>query len=324
MVTDFELQIDNFMLYCDSKALTRKTKASYEQSLRLFAKYLEDVHGISDVKDVKTAHIRAYIKFLQERGKYTVMTNEKSKEINHPQNRTDYRKPISDTTIANYLRNIKVFFNFLKADNEISVNPAEKVQNIKPKRKQKKLLSRDEIKRVLDSLDTTTFHGYRQWVMIRLMLDTGIRAGECVNLRPEDVNFKARTILIRNPKNHRERYVFLSNKMADDLKRWLRFRDRFSDSEYLFPTVRGTKLDVSNFERSLKKLGKSVGVDIQAHQLRNNFAKYYLLNGGDFVTLSRILGHSSVDVTMKAYLDFTTSEVARKYQRHSPLNNLNL
>lgn len=324
MVTDFELQIDNFMLYCDSKALTRKTKASYEQSLRLFAKYLEDVHGITDVKDVKTAHIRAYIKYLQERGKYTVMTNEKSKEINHPQNRTDYRKPISDTTIANYLRNIKVFFNFLKADNEISINPAEKVQNIKPQRKQKKLLSRDEIKRVLDSLDTTTFHGYRQWVMIRLMLDTGIRAGECVNLRPEDVDFKTRTVLIRNPKNHRERYVFLSNKMAEDLKRWLRFRDRFSDSEYLFPTIRGTKLDVSNFERSLKKLGKSVGVDIQAHQLRNNFAKYYLLNGGDFVTLSRILGHSSVDVTMKAYLDFTTSEVARKYQRHSPLNNLNL
>jgi len=49
-----------------------------------------------------------------------------------------------------------------------------------------------------------------------------------------------------------------------------------------------------------------------------------LLNGGDFHTLSRLLGHASVEVTQQAYLDFADDEVSRKYQRHAPLNNLNI
>lgn len=324
MFSEIELQVDNFMVYCDSKALSRKTKASYEQTLKLFARYLNDMHKITEINDVKTPHVRSYIKYLRERGKYTVVSVDQSKTKNFPENRPDFKKQISDTTIANYLRNIKVFFNFLHTEREIKVNPAETVKNIKPQRKQKALLSEDDLKRVLASLDTTTFYGFRSWMMIRLILDTGIRSGECVALLPDNVDFKTRAILIENPKNHRQRYVYFSLKLSHELKRWFTYRDRFSDSVYLFPTIRGTMLDVSNFERMLKKIGKSVGVDIQAHQLRNNFAKYYLLNGGDFVTLSRILGHSSVEVTQKAYLDFTNDEVARKYQRHSPLNNLDI
>nr|WP_222864138.1 tyrosine-type recombinase/integrase [Rossellomorea marisflavi] len=324
MFSDFLLQVENFMVYCDSKALARKTKASYEQTLNLFARYMDEQHNVTEVSEVKTAHIRSYIKYLRERGKYTVVARDSSKMKNFPDNRPDLNKPISDSTIANYVRNIKVFFNFLHSEHEIKENPAEKVKNIKPMRKQKALMTREEIKRILDACETSTFHGFRSWIMIRLMLDTGMRSGECVSLRPENVDFKARAILIENPKNNRQRYVFFSYKLTHDLKRWFSYRDRFSDSPYLFPTIRGTMLDISNFERMLKKIGKQVGVDIHAHQLRNNFAKYYLLNGGDFVTLSRILGHSSVEVTQQAYLDFTDGEVAKKYQQHSPLNNLGL
>lgn len=321
MFTEIDIQIDSFMMYCDSKNLSRKTKASYEQTLKLFAAYLRNQFNITEPDEVKTAHIRNYISYLRERGKYTVVGDESRKAFNNPHNRSDNGKPISDTTIANYLRNIKVFFNFLVEEREIKESPAAKVKNIKPMRKQKKLLSIDEIKRVLSAFDVTTFHGYRNWLMVRLMLDTGMRVGECVALLPEHVDFKERSILITNPKNHRQRYVYISNKLSLDLKRWFQYRDRFSDSEYLFPTTRGNMQDVSVFEKALKKVGEMVGVDITPHQLRNNFAKYYLLNGGDFVTLSRILGHSSVDVTQKAYLDFTDNEVAKKYQVHSPFNN---
>lgn len=46
------------------------------------------------------------------------------------------------------------------------------------------------------------------------------------------------------------------------------------------------------------------------------------LNGGEWPSLSRIFGHSSVEVTQKGYLDFTDSEIGKKYQKHSPLNHL--
>lgn len=262
--------------------------------------------------------MRSYIKYLRERGKYTVVVDQKSKSINNPDGRPDKGKQISDTTIANYLRNIKAFFNFLFTERDIKVNPVEKIENIKPMRKQKSILSGDDLQKVFQSFDITTFYGYRSWVQSRLILDTGIRAGESVDLRPEHIDFKHKSLLIVNPKNNQQRYVYFSFKMSTDLKRWLQYRDRYSDSPYLFPTQRGSKLDVRNFERTLREAGKKVGVDIHPHKLRNNFAKYYLLNGGDFATLSRLFGHSSVDVTMKAYLDFTDEEVSRKYQKHSP------
>lgn len=90
--------------------------------------------------------------------------------------------------------------------------------------------------------------------------------------------------------------------MSVDLKRWIWHRDRYSDSLYLFPTTRGTALAVTNFEGTVRRKGKSVGLDVNPHLLRNNFVKYYLINGnGDFVTLSRILGHATVETTMKAF-----------------------
>lgn len=317
-------QLDHFMLYCDSKNLSRKTLASYQQTLQLFLIFLERECSVVYVKQIKPLHIRQYVKYLRERGKYTVVANEKSKEINYPDRRNDAGKKISDTTIANYLRNIKVFLNFMYQEREIKTNPCENIENIKPQRKKKPLLSRDEIKKVLDAIDTTTFHGYRTWVQTRLILDTGIRASECCSLCPEHVNFDTKSILIENSKNKQQRYVYFSHKMATDLKRWMKYRDRFSDSPYLFPTIRGTQLDVRNFERAIREAGKKVGVDIHPHKLRNNFAKYYLLNGGDWASLSHILGHSSAEVTQKAYLDFTDEEIGRKYQKHSPLSHLDI
>lgn len=56
--------------------------------------------------------------------------------------------------------------------------------------------------------------------------------------------------------------------------------------------------------------------------LRNNFAKRFLMKGGDIYTLSRILGHSSVKVTEKAYLDLDQDDLRSNYQRYSPLANL--
>lgn len=322
-MTDMEFHIDNFMLYCSSKNLSRKTLASYEQTLKLFTLFLKQSFGIEDVKKVQSGHIRQYIKYLRERGKYTVVNKEESKNINHPDNRSDYKKDISTTTIANYVRNIKVFFNYLyHAEREIPKNPVDSIDNPKPERKVKKILTPDEIKRVLKQFDSSTFHGYRNYIITKLLLDTGMRIGECLSLFPEHFDFTHKSILITNPKNKQERYVYFSFKLANDMKQWMKYKDRYSESPFLFPTTRGTQLEVRNYERALREAGERVGVSIHPHQLRNNFAKYYILNNGDWFSLCRILGHSSVEVTQKAYLDFTNDEIARKYQKHSPIAHM--
>lgn len=322
-MSEFEHQLDNFMLYNESKNLSRKTLASYEQTLRLLQIYLENEHNINDANDVKSRHVRQYIKHLRERGKYTVVANDSSKEINYPDKRNDLGEPLSDSTIANYLRNIKVFFNFLYREHEIHDNPVKNIKNIKPTRKQKEKLEVSDLKRLFSAMDITVFHEYRLFIQSRLTYDTGIRANESCELITNDVDFKFNSLLIRNPKNNKERFVYFSQKMNKELKRWLKYRDRFSDSDYLFPTIRGTKQDIRNFNRSLKTVGKRIGLDdIHVHMLRNSFAKSYIMQGGDWSSLSRILGHSNAEVTQKHYLDFSEDEVRRQHNKFSPLDKL--
>lgn len=319
-MTDLVFHLDNFMIYCSSKNHSRITLASYEQTLKLFKTFLKTEFEIIEVSKVQSGHIRQYIKYLKERGKYTVVNDDKSREINHPENRKDFKKQISSTTIANYIRNIKVFFNYLTdVERVLSKNPLATIDNVKPERKVKKTLTPDELKRLFNQFDNSTFHGYRNLTITRLLLDTGMRVGECLCLLPEQFDFHHKSIHLINTKYNKERYVYFSYKSANELKQWLRYKDRYSDSPYMFPTTKGTILDVRNYERALREAGEKAGIEIHPHQLRNNFAKYYILNNGDWFSLCRILGHSSVEVTQKAYLDFTDDEIARKYQKHSPL-----
>ena len=111
--------------------------------------------------------------------------------------------------------------------------------------------------------------------------------------------------------------------MGKELKRWRQYKDRYKESQYVFCTTRGTNLKVSNYETNFTKYGERIGKkDIHPHMLRNNFAKRFLMSGGDIYTLSKILGHSSVTVTEEAYLDLQNEDLRMQYQRHSPLMNL--
>ena len=140
-----------------------------------------------------------------------------------------------------------------------------------------------------------------------------------------DINFNERSIFLPadNTKGKKDRYVFFSVPMATELRRWLQYRDRYKDSEFLFCTNRGTKLKVRSFEKNFTNYGDRIGKrELHPHVLRNNFAKRFLMNGGDIYTLSMISGHSSVTVTEECYLDLKKEDLKRQYQKYSPLMNL--
>lgn len=318
-LSELEFYLNDFLAYSQSKGLSMKTVASYEQSLKLFMAYLKNEHGVEKIKDVRTGHLRQYILYVQQRGKYTVVNREASRLINCPEQRTDYKKPVSNITINNYTRNIKVFFNWLRQEGELLKNPFENITPIKTVRRKKTGISKDEFKGLLDQFDFTTFYGYRNKVIVMLLQDTGMRIGECLDITINSIDFQHKMILLSKTKGNKERYVYYSPVMARELKHYMKFKDRYTDTDLLFPTRRGTQLTIHSFEKQLRDAGNRMGLHVFPHMLRNNFARHYLLNGGDFYTLSRILGHSSVVVTEQAYMDLTTEEIAKKYQNHSPL-----
>jgi len=277
-----DYDIDDFINYCEVKNLSKKTVSSYEQTLRLFAIFLKEECQVKEAEQVKEIHIREYMKNLQERGKYTVVSNENTRKLNFPENRQDYKKDISKTTINNYIRNIKVFFNYMYDNRYINTNPIRRVRQLKNERKVVGYIDDTNMNKLLKSFDLSKFHEYRDYVIAQLIFDTGMRIGETLLIKETDIDFVKRTILLpaENTKGKKDRYVFFSAEMLKQLKRWLQYKDRYKESEFVFCTTRGTSLKVGNYETNFRKYGIRIGQgDIHPHMLRNNFAKRFLMNG---------------------------------------------
>jgi integrase/recombinase XerD len=71
--------------------------------------------------------------------------------------------------------------------------------------------------------------------------------------------------------NHED--VHFSQIMARELKHYIRFKDRYTDIELLFPTTRSTQITIQSFEKQLRQAGERIGLSIHPHQIRNNFAR---------------------------------------------------
>ena len=323
---DFEWLTDEFMLYCRSTQLREKTMNSYEQALHLFGRWLAEELQIYTVDKITENVIRRYISDLQERGKYTFYVNDLSKNKNYPDRRRDYRKPVSVTTINNYIRNIRVFFNWMEREYIIRKNPMKRIRQLKHNRQAKVFLSDEDLKKLLSKFDKSYFTEHRDYVMIMLMLDSGMRLGECSTLLVTDLELARKRINLRaeETKGRKDRTVYFSPRTESVLRRWLQFKDRYVECDYLFPVKEhGGSIAVGNFESNFKKYIHRAGLNegYCPHCLRNNFAKRCLMNGMDIFTLSKILGHSSVEVTEQAYLDLTDEDISKQYHRASPLSN---
>lgn len=113
-----EKDVEMFLEACELKGLSMKTIGSYEQTLRLFMQHLYKI-GIERTENVTHLTIQGYIQEIRRRGKYTAVTNQDAR--NYPENRPDYGKQVSDVTINNYLRNLRVFFNWCVDEDKVRV-----------------------------------------------------------------------------------------------------------------------------------------------------------------------------------------------------------
>ena len=242
-----------------------------------------------------------------------------------PARRRDFSQTVSTTTINNYIRNLKAFFTWY-ADTTQTSNPTVKIKQLRNERKAQEYLEDHEIEKLLKIFDRSYFPEHRDFMVIMLILDTGMRLGECLQVTTDDLDMDDRTICLpaENTKGRRTRFVFFSVKTAKSLQRWLRYKDRYTNGKLLFPKKSGLPLEIHSFESGFKRYLGRAGIDkaYSPHALRNNFAKRCLMNGMDIYTLSRILGHSSVSVTENAYLDLTDRDLRHRYQNFSPIENM--
>jgi integrase len=226
-------------------------------------------------------------------------------------------RPISKATVHSYMRAINGFLSWARSQGE-----GGSARGRLPTMRKQVLdtLSRQEIQRMEDAADTE-----RDKLIVRLLADTGMRLGELLALRPQDIRVEGGKNVVKvRGKGDRDRLVPLVPGLARRLKR---FADRSrpdSSTDRLFLTLRrgrsSGRLDPvteSAVEQVIRALGQVAGIQkrVYPHLLRHSFATDYLRRGGNPILLQQILGHSSLAMITQTYQHLTFSDAHEELMR---------
>jgi integrase/recombinase XerD len=167
------------------------------------------------------------------------------------------------------------------------------------------------------------FCEYRNWVIINFLLNSGCRAATVRNIQNRDVDLGARQITLRHNKNGKIQVVPLCSVMVSILRDYMAVRQG-NGPEYLFCNQFGEMLTENALRLAIAKYNRSRGVEkTSIHLFRHTFARKYLVDcGGDAFMLQKLLGHSTLLMT-KHYCQIFDADIAKNYDRLSPLTQLN-
>lgn len=150
-------------------------------------------------------------------------------------------------------------------------------------------------------------YNYRDYVLMRMLEETGMRIGEALRLNINDVDLKRNVIQLRHTKNGKSRVTYITTALHKEIKKYLEVRQNFLYDKNLAATSffinrTGGRLCHKTIQEKIAEYGRFAGITgvrCSPHTFRHTFAKNYLMNGGDVFTLKDILGHSSLDMTYR-------------------------
>ena len=225
------------------------------------------------------------------------------------------RERLATATLDQRLAKAKAFFNWCVREGFLESNPIGKVKRPK-KNWQPDPLSEEEITMLLQEAK----HGrasVRNYAIVCVLLDSGIRNTELCKLKVEDVSIKTGELKIHDGKGGKERTVLIGKRAKDALWRWL--MQRPAEAKYLFCTEQGQEIGRDRMCVIVRNIGKRVGIKVYPHRLRHTFALMFLKGGGDPYTLQYLLGHEDM-TTVREYVKIAARDAKEMY--HSPLDAL--
>lgn len=226
-------------------------------------------------------------------------------------------------TLKAYHRVVDAFFNWLIAEERLAVSPMKRVPRPQVPDEQIKPLTGEELSRLLEQPDLKSFTGSRDAAFMVLLADTGLRVSEALSIRLTDIDTRLRSVALVG-KGSKARTVFYGETAARYLRDYLRRRTDGEPDEPLFLSSLGEGLDRFNISGRIHDYGEAAGIKgkrVSPHTLRHTFAVSWLMGGGDALSLQRLLGHSSPEMTAR-YVNFAANDLAKLHRSVSPLDRL--
>lgn len=279
----FEEGCDRYLEYCRQRNLRQGTINHYRQSYTQFFKFFDPEMPIERLNE-----------------------NEYNRYVLHLKATLN-----NDVSINSYLRDLITTLHFLM--NEGYIEPF-KMKSIKVDKSHVETYDEQELRLLLKKPDLKkcSFTEYQCWVMTNFLFSTAVRQRSLMNIKVKDIDFDNSVVYVNVTKNRKPLIVPLNQTMVNILTEYLKYRQHKSDDDYLFCNVFGQQLIKSTCYHKLYEYNKKRGVETTGiHRYRHTFAKQWILSGGNVVSLSKLLGHSSLDITQN-YINLLVSDVAKQ------------
>jgi len=177
---------------------------------------------------------------------------------------------LSPTTINHRIRSLKQIFDFLNKEGFVNSVPAGSLDKLKAPKVIIKPFEEEELRKLFTIPDKSTFVGFRDYTIMLVLLDTGVRLIELENMKTTDIDLKNNMILVFG-KGAKEREVIFQNTTKEHLRRYLLIRGQL-DHDYLWISDAGARMQRRNIEFRLRHYGEMAGLDkvrVSPHTFRH-------------------------------------------------------
>lgn len=278
--------------------LSKNTQLAYLRDLRLLMKSLQ-LKADEELLQVSRQQLIAYLVRLKQEGR-------------------------AASTVARKLASIKAFYRFLTAERYIRRNPAEVLEAASRGLHLPKVLSVQEVERLLDEPNLGTLDGYRDKTMLELLYATGMRVSELVNVPVKNVDMKMQYAIVMG-KGSKERMLPLGRTALHYLEHYLSvvrpqlLHGKPDAAAELFVTGWGGPMTRERFYEIIVAYGKSAGISkrVTPHMLRHSFATHLLNNGTDLRIVQELLGHADISTT-QIYTHLDVERLREVYDKTHP------
>jgi len=296
---------DDFIADRRFKNTTERNIQNYRQLLLPFIKYCQE-KGLINVEDVSHSHIRDYLLDCQEKG----------------------NKP---STINSKIQRIRAFYNFMLEEKMVRDNIALKVKQQKEDVKID-VFTDEQIYQMLAYYRSLrrkekSYFSYRGYMLIVLLLGTGLRRKEVIQLKWCDIDIGNLTMNVYG-KNRQYETVFLTEKLAKELSIYGAFcKQHFGhENEYVFLNRDNTPMtdfSISQLFDNLRLKMNFKDVRVSPHTFRHTFCHRLAMSGMSAFAIQKMMRHKSIAVTMR-YVAMWGNELKKENDKHNPINTLEI
>lgn len=292
---DIHTGIERYLRHHRAEGSTAMTIKGYTWFLGQFARH---VGGDTALATLEADHLRAWIDALRARD-------------------------LAQHSVETMVRSVKAWSRWLVAEEYLDRDPFARVKRPKVDDVAKPTFTPEEVDRLLAACKGNSRTGLRDFTMMLLMFSTGLRAGEVVNLRVDDIDWQKGMATVRRGKGGKFRVVPLGRKVERALQRYLDSKGRrpAPGVSTLFVTYYGQAMTYATLVQAVEARGKAAGVDANPHKFRHSCAITYLRNEGRIEVLRAMLGHSNLKMTLH-YARIAGVDLAAAHETADPVRSL--